>query len=493
MLKKKKPEKLYLAKHAFLIIFLLTTLLLILPHAFRSIDGNDELVGHDSYYHARIADDLLTTGSVESDDLILSGRPVITNPYHLLLSNVAYFTGIVKASKYLSLVLGILSLILLFSMLKRLNLDPMKIFLILFVFVLSPAFIYSSTFSSPHIFAFFLAILGFNLFMTGRKSFFFLSILSFLLIPYFSLLLSLIILLLIFSVSLYKKSKMNRFIILLIAMISSTSFLFFTQYYAYGFPDQTVLVQEDPLTLYISSLGGLVGFDVFLILLALIGFFVTWRSKKRFISLYISLILLIISARIFGSHFNLYSTLILSFFAGTAILKLIRMEWRIKVIKKLTIAVLIYGFLFTGLAYINRISDFPPNPELLSGMEFLGGISEPGNLIFSHHSYGHWIEFTSERVVLLDGSPAYVKDLETRYNDSLWLFSSKDLETTRNLLFKYDIDYIFIDNVMKEGLVWLEQDEGLLFLLRNNETFKNVYNQTGVEIWQVTVEPDDFI
>jgi len=109
------------------------------------------------------------------------------------------------------------------------------------------------------------------------------------------------------------------------------------------------------------------------------------------------------------------------------------------------------------------------------------------------HSYGHWIEFTSERVVLLDGSPAYVKDLETRYNDSLWLFSSKDLETTRNLLFKYDIDYIFIDNVMKEGLVWLEQDEGLLFLLRNNETFKNVYNQTGVEIWQVTVEPDDFI
>jgi hypothetical protein len=38
---------------------------------------------------------------------------------------------------------------------------------------------------------------------------------------------------------------------------------------------------------------------------------------------------------------------------------------------------------------------------------------------------------------------------------------------------------------MKEGEVWENREEGLLFLLRNNETFKNIYSSKDSEIWKV--------
>ena len=38
---------------------------------------------------------------------------------------------------------------------------------------------------------------------------------------------------------------------------------------------------------------------------------------------------------------------------------------------------------------------------------------------------------------------------------------------------------------MKEGKVWAKPDQGLLFLLRNNQAFAKVYDSNGMEIWQV--------
>ncbi len=38
---------------------------------------------------------------------------------------------------------------------------------------------------------------------------------------------------------------------------------------------------------------------------------------------------------------------------------------------------------------------------------------------------------------------------------------------------------------MKSGKVWEEEGEGLQFLFSNNETFRNVYDKDGIEIWEV--------
>ena len=44
---------------------------------------------------------------------------------------------------------------------------------------------------------------------------------------------------------------------------------------------------------------------------------------------------------------------------------------------------------------------------------------------------------------------------------------------------------IWIDSQMKDGQVWTKEDEGLLFLFSNKETFRRVYNKEGIEIWEV--------
>jgi hypothetical protein len=36
---------------------------------------------------------------------------------------------------------------------------------------------------------------------------------------------------------------------------------------------------------------------------------------------------------------------------------------------------------------------------------------------------------------------------------------------------------------MKDGLVWNSDDEGMLFVMKNSVSFRNVYNYRGIEIW----------
>ena len=64
------------------------------------------------------------------------------------------------------------------------------------------------------------------------------------------------------------------------------------------------------------------------------------------------------------------------------------------------------------------------------------------------------------------------------------------IDETKELLDDYNIKYIFIDNEMKKGLVWNEK-EGLWFSFRNNETFKNLYDKDGIEIWEYILTKDD--
>jgi hypothetical protein len=64
------------------------------------------------------------------------------------------------------------------------------------------------------------------------------------------------------------------------------------------------------------------------------------------------------------------------------------------------------------------------------------------------------------------------------------LFYSRILVDTQKIFKKYDIKYIYIDDSMKNGKVWSREDQGLLFLLKNSEIFKNIYNSQNIEVWE---------
>ena len=123
--------------------------------------------------------------------------------------------------------------------------------------------------------------------------------------------------------------------------------------------------------------------------------------------------------------------------------------------------------------------------NIIKSLEWLGKNSDKNDIVFSHYSKGMWIEGISKRRVLLDSNIDYIPYPRETYNDSGTLFYSRNLKTTKSLLSKYNVRYVWIDPEMKQGQVWTKEEHGLLFLFRNEETFKKAYAENGIEIWEV--------
>ena len=121
-----------------------------------------------------------------------------------------------------------------------------------------------------------------------------------------------------------------------------------------------------------------------------------------------------------------------------------------------------------------------PNKEVFDGLQWLR--KEEQGLVLSHHSRGYWIEYISKKQAFVDGS--YNLKTQELLNISDEISYSRDLFYTNDTLSKHQITYIFIDKEMKQGLVWVKEEEGLLFLFRNNKTFKNLYRTPHTEIWR---------
>jgi len=39
---------------------------------------------------------------------------------------------------------------------------------------------------------------------------------------------------------------------------------------------------------------------------------------------------------------------------------------------------------------------------------------------------------------------------------------------------------------MRNGLIWTKEEQGLLFLFRNNESFKRLYTTPDTQVWEYT-------
>jgi uncharacterized membrane protein len=266
--------------------------------------------------------------------------------------------------------------------------------------------------------------------------------------------------------------------LILFFVISLFSFSFYFN------PKESIVQKESILTELISDLGALHGLGVFSIILAIIGFSIMWKQRKEHSLIFIPLLVMIIFL-FYNKTVVVYLLFLSSILAGKAFDEIAKMKWEIKIIKDLTLILIICGILFSTVSYISRTSKINPDENIINSLDWLSHYSMAGETVFSHYSRGFWINYVSGRNTMINQNFEYLPDAERRFNDSNEIFYSRNLEKTKNLLYRYNIDYIWIDEEMKNGLVWEKEDEGLLFLFRNNETFKNIYNNQGIEIWKV--------
>jgi asparagine N-glycosylation enzyme membrane subunit Stt3 len=139
---------------------------------------------------------------------------------------------------------------------------------------------------------------------------------------------------------------------------------------------------------------------------------------------------------------------------------------------------------FSSVFSVTRLANNEPKPDTIKSLQWFN--KQPQGIVLSHPSYGYWIEAIANKSVLLDENTYYLASANLKYNITQDIFNSRNLKKTKEILDNNSIGYIWITSEMKNGLVWPKgKEEGLLFLLRSNETFRQLYKDKNSEIWQV--------
>ena len=479
-------------KNTLVYVILAAVIVLLIPHLVRFLFYNNIMIGDEPYYHATIAKQIIEQKS------LIHNPDYVFNPYHLVLASAGYFIGVELASKLIPFLLGLLSVLIFYLILKEFKMSIEERLFVLLILIVSPAFIYLSVISNTHSVPVFLTLLG--MYLLFKKNIFLtiLSLLAFAAAIPFGIFNALLVITIILAYlveekqkekipskskkpSFSFKSKKAAVFLFVLFIISVLCFpLYFQQ-------KTKVLPAENMLQSSISDFGALIGISVFNILLAIMGFVLMWKKKKEHSFIFLLLLIIIISS-FYAKNIIIYLAFVFSVFAGYTFVKIRDMDWEIKIIKNLTILLIICGLIFSTVSYLNRISNMQPDKEIIKSLDWLKHYSEPDEIVFSHYSKGFWVNAIAERPAVTDKMLEYYPYAKERFNDSLEIFYSRNLKNTRVLLNKYNISYIWIDNEMKQGLVWEKKQQGLLFLFRNNETFKNIYNNQGIEIWEIIKE-----
>ncbi len=335
---------------------------------------------------------------------------------------------------------GLLSLLLIFLNLKMFK--PEERLLILSFFIISPAFVYLFNIGERFGAAFLFSLIASYFFLNKRII---TAGISTLMTFLFDIWIGFFVLFSFLLYLLYIHGKEKIFYTMLVI-----SFLL-------------ILTLGNFSNYIISDLGAKIGSSIFLLLFAVFCFLFFWNRPKFLSSYAIVVLLLFFSLKVEFGIF--YFSLFLSILTGICFFELFKINWESKIVRDLILLIFICGFLFSGLSYVNRISKDNPNEDIFNVLSDL----EYGNLIIYSGKKSVWHSFMSK------------KEISNIENDFSAILDSHDYLDATKILEKYEVDYVLIDANLRTK--W--QDSGLLYLLKyNNENFRFLFEENGVEIWR---------
>ncbi len=464
-------------KTALVFVIVLAAIVLSMPLLFRAIHKESSLPGKEPYYHSRVVEAISNDEGPGKDPLLVDERrPLLISPYHYMVSYLSRGIDEAYVVRFLPILLGILSAVLFFLMLRKHGVSYDLSLISVIVLISSPNFIYAYTLSTPLCLILFINLLAFFLLSSKSKYLSAVSILLFLTIPFFGVLDTVItlVLILIYAV-LFKEKRLYAFVIIPACALLLTFVPQSGLFSAVNNP----LINHNFFGRVVLELGSEYGFGFFVLLLAIIGFLTSLKLSKKYLLFNILFAGLIVFS-IFFNHAFFYLNFAMALLVAFAFDKFLKMKWQISIIRDMTLFVVILGVLFSTVSFISRSAVSGPDENVIVSLAYLE--QKQGNVL-SHYSYGFWIESFAQKPVLMD-SLFKGYDYKKRAFDSNSIYYSRNLENTKNILNKYEIRYIWIHKDMKNGLVWENENQGLLFLLKNSVDFQKVYNNTEVEIWE---------
>ncbi len=390
------------------------------------------------------------------ESLLLSGKE---SYYYLqkgtiavILSFLNHYTNVdtILLAKAIPIVLGILSILLFYGILRKAKFNYGIILLSTLILISSPSFIYLFGTLNTYSFTSLLFLLALYLFLEKKEIF---GIMMLYLIPFFGPVPTLLGLLLLLIYSL----KIKRFRLFLV-MLPSLAMIYFL-------PTSIPPVYNN---IIISDFGGSYGLGLFIALLSLFGLKYLWEKKYRYTPIYL-VILSLCFFSIFEVRTLAYLNFLLAWLAALGLIDISKKEWKSALIKQLSMLIMIYGLIFSGLSYINFLSQDLPNQDVLDMIEHLKTI--PDGRVFSHASREPWIEYSGKKFVT-DENLFYT----TNIDKSLAIIESKKIK------------YLWIDEEMKTK-IWGDEEKGLLFLLEYSKNFKKNKINDYITLWEVIENP----
>lgn len=267
--------------------------------------------------------------------------------------------------------------------------------------------------------------------------------LLFVLDPISGLLLSLFI-----AVHLYTEKDMRGMIFLLVA----TGLLLGTYMVApLSFPTLNLLVQMDDL---FTFFGSYMGYTLSLLILGFGGIAYDFNQKKdAFLSTFAILVIIIGAIYV---PLRLLSIIVLAYYSAKALTGLTTYNYANKQLGTVIILLFICMFLFSTVTFIKTALVEKPNSLQLEAYDWL---AQKGN----------------ETILVHPNSRAqidYYTSLKT-YETSLDLLKNRNFEELKTLLQQNNISYILVDDPIEKSIE--REDDGLLFLLQNNDQFTIEY------------------
>lgn len=233
------------------------------------------------------------------------------------------------------------------------------------------------------------------------------------------------------------------------------------------------LLQSDSIYYhFLADFGGLLGFSLFFILIAIIGFLKLWGKKQNYLSFFYISGIILASYFFLDETYGVFLTLVLALLAAVGFNVLIHQSWKLGLIRDFCLLLLVLGCIFTATAFLFRYPHLEPQADFISSLTLLTQKyhAQHDELLLTHSKYVPYLSAITDFPTFTD--PSLIQPI----------FSSRRLDTLFPLLDKYNIRYLLITPEMRSGLVWNETTQ-LLFLLENSEKFKKKIETSHVDIW----------
>jgi len=461
-----------------LLLFALLAIILVLSASMiaRLIQSKPMLAAGESYYNLRIAQELRTKPFISQDPI--QSTPYELNPYHYFLALLLMIFPPDSVPVFLPLLTGVISAMVFFQILLFLGFKHKTAAYSLFIFAVTPAFIRLFTGLYTAGFVILLSLMIIFLMLSTKKSKFILTlcILLFILLALTSLtgLAATVLIILMLCLVLHRKIKLlfipaTPTIIMMAALAIFTKYtLRFTGFHAFDFK------------FFLSVLNAEIGFDLFLLVLFFIGFFVLWAKQEQKRLLHMAAMAFLFLS-LFNSTSRAFFSFVITIYCVFGITYLYNRKWELEVIRSGTLLLVLCSLVFSATNEINLVVNSQPDQEMQNALLFLKGLST--GRILTTEANGFMVEFYAAKSALVDPNAALLQNYSAAQKDMNDLFRSVRLTDAEPIIQKYNIDYFLITPDMKEEL-WENRDKGLWFLLKHSNSFIKKYDSAGIEIWE---------